>query len=92
MLTGLKTIAAASFRLESFVRTISSGMPGLTRAAFMYSVPRSTPRTEEIAEAVARKRHKVRTREDKIEGRRRPWGGIVNAPGKARSDNRVEYQ
>ncbi|KAL9117151.1 MAG: hypothetical protein Q9187_006315 [Circinaria calcarea] len=49
---GLNPTAAASFRLESLVKTISSGMPGFTKAALIYSVPRSIPKTAEAAEAV----------------------------------------
>ena len=47
----LNAIADVSFLLESFVRTISKGIPGFTSAALMYSVPRSIPRTADWARA-----------------------------------------
>ena len=43
----------------------------------MYSVPRSMPRTAEAAEAVDAKMKKSERMSDRLESRRRPWGGIV---------------
>lgn len=43
----------------------------------MYSVPRSMPRTAEAAEAVDAKIKKSARMRDRLESRRRPWGGIV---------------
>ena len=59
---GLKAIADASFRLESLLRTMSNGLPGLTRAPLMYSVPRSMPRTEEEAVADVMREENAKTR------------------------------
>src|SRR5271156_1184536 len=59
-LDGLKATVAASLRFESFVRTISRGVPGLTRAALRYSVPRSIPRTAEAAKAGVEKRSRTK--------------------------------
>ena len=53
----MKVTAEISFRLESFVRTISRGMPGFTSAALMYSVPRSMPSTAETANTWAEKKN-----------------------------------
>jgi hypothetical protein len=60
--SGLNATAAVSFRLESLVRTISSGMPGFTSEALMYSVPRSTPRAAGPAKTVAAKRKSALSR------------------------------
>ena len=49
---GLKVTAESSLRRASFVKTMSRGMPGLTSAALMYSVPKSMPMTAFAASAV----------------------------------------
>lgn len=49
---GLKPTTLASLRFESFVGTMSSGVPGLTIAALMYELPKSIPSTADAADAV----------------------------------------
>lgn len=54
---GLKATAAASLRFESLVKTMSSGMPGLTREALKLSVPKSRPSTAADADDVKKNRN-----------------------------------
>lgn len=54
---GLKATAAASLRFESLVKTISSGIPGLTREALKLSVPKSRPSTAADADDVKKNRN-----------------------------------
>src|ERR1700759_1563477 len=75
LLRGLKATVAASLRFESFVRTISRGVPGLTRAALKYSVPKSMPSTPEAAEADVEKRSRTKR------GMRDKRGGLFLRPG-----------
>lgn len=78
----LNATEADSFLLASFVRTISRGIPGFTRAAFRYSVPRSIPRmvlpAAEVRAGRVVRRMKRRVRGRRMGcGRRRPGGAIV---------------
>ena len=69
----LNATAETSFRFESLVNMISSGTPGLTNDAFMYSVPRSMPMTaEEAAEAVAVRRNSRERMKGRLDSRRLP--------------------
>jgi hypothetical protein len=73
----LNATADVSFRRESFVSTISSGMPGFTSAALRYSVPRSMPRTADTADAVEEKRRRIQRSHENVETLRRPRAAIV---------------
>ena len=77
--------AETSFRFESLVRTISRGIPGLTSAALMYSVPKSMPNTAEAADAVPENRTKSPSNIERVEKgvRRRPGGAIMNLRNQA---------
>ena len=81
----MNATAETSFRFESLVRTISRGIPGLTSAALMYSVPRSMPNTAEAADAVPENRMKSPSNIERVEKgvRRRPGGAIVNLRNQA---------
>ena len=67
MLKGLKATAEVSFLLESLVRTISRGMPGFTKAAFMYSVPTSIPSKADTASKMVEKKKTTQRKTERSE-------------------------
>ena len=82
---GLNATAAVSFRFESFVRTMSRGIPGFTIAALMFRVPKSMPSTAALAVLAKRKiqaRHIVNV--DSAPVRLRPRASIVKEVGDLR--------